>query len=130
MQFVDLSLATLSEGHAVADVDEALRRVLEDIDDPMKPPDKVRTITLKVTVIADGERRQLAYDHTVTTTLPGFVPRGGTAYMQHTTDGVKAVHVDPEQRTIAEAIAEVEAAEVEQGMTPVTRFSRAKGESS
>lgn len=129
MKVLDVKLVNLSAGQAVVDFDAALQKVLEDIVDQSTPPDKARTVTLKVRVVADEERRHLTYDHQVTTSMPGFLPRGGSAYLQHTSEGVRAVEVDPEQMTIGDAIVAADRAAVGGGDgANVARLRRKDGE--
>lgn len=59
MEEEKLSLATLAAGKAVARFDDELAKILENIGDPNTAAQAVRTVTLKVSIRPDEERRNL-----------------------------------------------------------------------
>ena len=92
-----LSLATLRRGAAIELVDDALERILENINDPNTDAEELRRVVLTLKMKPDRKREMLSIDVSVSTKLAQPVAFSGTAYLIQTRDGLRAVENDPRQ---------------------------------
>ena len=92
-----LSLATLRRGAAIELVDDALERILENINDPNTDAEEMRRVTLTLKLKPDRKREMLSIDVSISSKLAQPVAFSGTAYLIHTRDGLRAVENDPRQ---------------------------------
>ena len=96
-QIEKLSIATLRRGAAIELVDDALERILENINDPNTDAEEMRRVTLTVKVKPDRKREMMGIEVSISSKLAQPVAFSGTAYLIHTRDGLRAVENDPRQ---------------------------------
>lgn len=92
-----LSVATLRRGAAIELVDDAIERVLENINDPNTEADEVRRVTLVLKLRPDRKRETMGVDVSVVTKLAQPTAFSSTAFLIHARDGIRAVENDPRQ---------------------------------
>lgn len=84
---IEISLATLHGGVAMDLFNEELRKVMENIADPNATPDAVRTISIKVRIKPDKERRFATTTASSSSTLAPVSPTEGTMFFRSTDGG-------------------------------------------
>lgn len=92
-----ISIATLKNGSAVEQFDEALQRVLENVVDPNTKPKTKRSVTLKLTIAPDEEREFLGLAISVKEGLAPAAEVTSRAWIAHTRDGIIGMEHDPKQ---------------------------------
>lgn len=93
----ELSLATLKGGAAVEMVDEAIKRLLENVVDPNTDATSKRKVTLVISLVPDKDREMLGVQLSVKMAMAPQATVNSVAYVAHTRDGVVAVEHDPKQ---------------------------------
>lgn len=99
----EISLPTLHGGAAVDLFDEELRKVMENIADPNTRPDAVRTISLKVRIKPDKERRFATTTVEAHSTLAPVSPTEGTMFFRGSGASLEAYEDDWRQNDLADA---------------------------
>ena len=92
-----LSLSNLGRGAAAELFEQAWARVLENVQDPNTDHKKPRTVTIKITVKPDQDRRSGAVELVVTTSLAGVKPFKTNIFIGDEGRGMVAYENDPKQ---------------------------------
>ena len=92
-----MSVATIRRGAAIELVDDAIERVLENINDPNTEADEMRRVTLVLKLKPDRKRETMGVEVSVLTKLAQPVAFSSTAFLIHERDGIRAVENDPRQ---------------------------------
>jgi len=98
----EISLATLHGGVAMDLFSEELRKVMENIADPNATPDAVRTISIKVRIKPDKERRFATTTVSSSSTLAPVSPTEGTMFFRSAGGSLSAYEDDWQQKELAD----------------------------
>lgn len=102
MEYQKVSLATLANGAAVERFDDALHRVLENIQDPNTEGDEKREIVLRVTFEANSDRSKCRVKIRCASKLAAPAPWSSEIHVVGSGENVDAVEPNVRQGDIEE----------------------------
>lgn len=94
----ELTLDTMCRGAVVEQFGHRMQAVIESLLDPNVPPDAKRTLTLKITFIADKSRETAGVEAKWDMRLPGPEGVGSTLFLGYGKEGFVAREHDPRQK--------------------------------
>lgn len=113
----DITLDNLAKGAAHERFDLCMKKVAENVADPNTDPEKVRKITLTITIKPHADRSGAIVNLVGTTKLAPYKPAAGQLFFGKRGDETVAVGFDPSQLSLME---EEQQAKDATGVVPIT----------